>query len=180
MSWSRVVRVSSSDRASRSSLITIKVSSAPPLHPAVYEHRVDGGGTPVVDDGRDVDPHNPRGDLVEPDQHQIPPSLHWNVPQDGLSPRRGRRRRRLDAAIRFIAARRRSTRENGRRCGGADMGELTTDSTPGGSPAAAPTAASVAHAPPPRDRMPRGASAQPGLVEGATRGFATGRPRRRP
>jgi hypothetical protein len=52
------------------------------------------------------------------------------------------------------------------------MGELTTDSTPGGStPADAPTAESVAH-----DRRnhaigcPRGASAQPGLVEGATRG----------
>jgi hypothetical protein len=36
------------------------------------------------------------------------------------------------------------------------MGELTTDSTPGGStPAAAPTAESVAHDPPPSDRMPR-------------------------
>jgi hypothetical protein len=37
------------------------------------------------------------------------------------------------------------------------MGELTTDSTPGGStPAAAPTAESVAHDPrPPRDRMPK-------------------------
>jgi hypothetical protein len=52
------------------------------------------------------------------------------------------------------------------------MGELTTDSTRGGStPAAAPTAESVAHdRPQPPDRMPRGASAQPGLVEGATRG----------
>jgi len=48
------------------------------------------------------------------------------------------------------------------------MGELTTDSTPGGStPALLRRPRRRARPPPPRDRMPpvlRGASAQPGLV----------------
>ena len=51
------------------------------------------------------------------------------------------------------------------------MGELTTDSTPGGStPALLRRPRASRTTPSPRDRMPRGASAQPGRVEGATRG----------
>jgi hypothetical protein len=42
-----------------------------------------GRGTPVVDDGPDVGFAQPRGDLVECDQHQIPPSPPLERSQDG-------------------------------------------------------------------------------------------------
>jgi hypothetical protein len=119
------------------------------LHPAVDEHRVDGCGTPVVDDGRDVGCAQPHGALVEPDQHQITPSLHWNVDRTGQPPGRGST---ATTACRCDPVDRRATAFDAREWKAiwrSRMGELTTDSTPGGStPAtAAPTAAGVAHAP---------------------------------
>ena len=138
----------------------------------------DAHGTDVDADGRGVVDDQNTYQLIRQSGRDRRPRVRDRVP-------RGRGGGVL-LHVRVIGARGTARGREWRRTGGADMGELTTDPTAGGgttAPAAAAAATVAARSRTPRDRMPRvlrGAAAQPRLVEGATRGFATGRARRRP